>query len=60
MGESLAFHIDANTLYVHNYFLERRDRMGKIGGDLVCFIKNKLNYKRRYDLEDDNIETISI
>ena len=26
----------------------------------MCFIKNNLNYKRRSDLEDDNIQTIWI
>ena len=50
------FHIDDNALYVHNYFLGRRDKIGKIGGGLVCFIKNNFNYKRRYDLEDENLK----
>ena len=56
----LDFNIDDSTLQVHHYFLERRDRIGKVGGGLVCFIKNNLNYKRRYDLEDENIETVWI
>ena len=56
----LDFHIDDNILYVHNYFSERRDRIGKLGGGLACFIKNNLNYKRLYDHEDDSIENIWI
>ena len=61
IGETfLDFNIDDSTLQVHHYFLERGDRIGKVGGGLVCFIKNNLNYKRRYDLEDENIETVWI
>ena len=59
IGETcLDFNIDDSTSQVHHYFLERRDRLGKVGGGLVCFNKNNLNYKRRCDLEDDNIETV--
>ncbi|KAK3103380.1 hypothetical protein FSP39_018833 [Pinctada imbricata] len=50
---------------VHNDFLnidgfvfERKDRDGGSGGGLLLYVCNDFNFKRRYDLETQNIETI--
>lgn len=45
-------------LYHNGYTLERRDRSGKLGGGLLCYIRDDLAYKRRTDLEDPNLEII--
>ena len=38
---------------------ERRDRDGRLGGDILVYISNQIPYKRRTDLEIGNgIETI--
>ena len=36
--------------------LERRDRVDKSGGGLICYIKDDITYERRNDLENVNIE----
>jgi len=40
------------------YQLERKDRVGKIGGGLLCYIKDAITYERRNDLENSDIEII--
>ena len=45
-------------LQINGYGFERRDRIGKAGGGILCYIGEDVKYKRRNDLEDDNIENI--
>lgn len=37
---------------------ERRDRVGKAGGGVITYLSETVNYKRRRDLENSDIETI--
>lgn len=52
--------IDDKMVQHNGFSLERRDRKGKIGGGLVCYIREKISYKRRCDLEDKDMEIIWI
>ena len=48
--------VDDRLLTHDKYQLERRDRVGKSGGGLICYIKYDITYGRRNDLENVNIE----
>ena len=53
--------IDNNALRVQNYNnFERRDRLQKRGGGIIVYIKNSMTYRRRYDFEIEDIESICI
>ena len=45
-------------LEVEGYTMNRRDRLGKLGGGLLVYISYKWNSTRRNDIESHNIETI--
>lgn len=47
-------------LNINGYSAERKDRVSKKGGGLVIYIAEKIPYKRRTDLEINNIESIWI
>ena len=49
-----------NELFIPNYNFERKDRLSKIGGGVLVFIRNTIPYERRFDLESDDIESICI
>ena len=41
-----------------NYTIERKDRSGKSGGGIICYVQDDLAYKRRTDLETQSLEII--
>ncbi len=45
-------------LHINGYMFERRDRIGKAGGGVACYIADGVNYKRRNDLDNIDIEII--
>ena len=45
-------------LQQQGYVFERKDRVDKGGGGIVCYILEGIKYKRRCDLEEENIENI--
>ena len=47
-------------MYHTDYEIERKDRIGKSGGGILCYIHDSLVYKRRHDLEHPDIEMILI
>ena len=50
-----------HEISITNYVFERRDRKGrKKGGGIVVYIANSISYRRRSDLESDDIEAIWI
>ena len=49
-GTKLDLHIDGYQA------IERRDRPDGIGGGVAAYFSNTLSLKRRYDLEDNNVE----
>ena len=50
--------VDDRLLQYTGYITQRRDRVDKAGGGLFFYIRDDLAYKRRTDLEDQNIEII--
>lgn len=52
--------INDSVLIIDTFNIERKDRVGKNGGGVLVYISNKVPYKRRHDLEDDDIESICI
>ena len=52
--------VQNSTLDVDGFTIERKDRQGKLGGGILIYISNTIIYKRRYDLENTNIEAIWI
>ena len=46
-----------NSVALSGYNLERRDR-DKHGGGVCVYLRNSINYNRRTDLEDSNLEMI--
>ena len=50
--------VDDRLLYHEGFELERRDRIVKAGGGLLCYIQSDITYERRTDLENPTIETI--
>ena len=50
--------VDEKMIQHDGYVLERRDRVDKSGGGILCFVKDELGYKRRLDLEDETIEIV--
>ena len=55
----LSDEIDIGSLQIEGYKLERKDR-GTNGGGLVTYIDIKRCYKRRDDIETDDIESLWI
>lgn len=49
--------VSNNSVALSGYNLERRDR-DKHGGGVCVYLRNSINYKRRTDLEDSNLEMI--
>ena len=52
--------IDNSLLHIEGYNFERKDRGVGLGGGILIYISNQIQYKRRYDIEKDEIETIWI
>jgi hypothetical protein len=52
--------IKNNELQIKNYKFERKDRKVKKGGGIITYINEGIVYKRRYDLEINDIESIWI
>ena len=52
--------IKNNELQIKNYKFERKDRKVKKGGGIITYINEAIVYKRRYDLEINDIESIWI
>lgn len=54
-------HLDNNNLYhIEGYNFVNRNRTKGIGGGVGCYIKENINWKRRHDLETENIESLWI
>ena len=52
-------HLDNNNLYhIEGYKFINRNRTKGIGGGVACYIKDNINWKRRTDLENQNIESL--
>lgn len=49
-----------SALVVNGYVFERKDRQGKKGGGLLVYFSQSLSYRRRTDIESNNIESIWI
>ena len=45
-------------LKIDSYSFERKDRKGKNGGGLIVYLSNNVIYKRRHDLEINEIESL--
>jgi len=50
--------VDDNSLRIKHFKFERSDRLQKRGGGILVYIKNNIIYRRRYDLESKEIESI--
>ena len=51
--------VDTDELLMHSYSTpERKDRAGDTHGGVMIYVKERLHYKRREDLEPRNIENI--
>ncbi|XP_052778434.1 uncharacterized protein LOC128215865 [Mya arenaria] len=50
--------INDNMLQVKNYTFERKDREHKKGGGILVYVNNNIQYRRRLDLEVNDIESI--
>ena len=54
-------HLDNNNLYhIEGYNFVNRNRTKGIGGGVACYINDNINWKRRQDLETENVESIWI
>ena len=49
-----------SLLHIEGYNFERKDRGVGLGGSILIYISKQIQYKRRYDIEKDQIETIWI
>lgn len=47
-------------LTIDGYSIERKDRANGKGGGILCYIRNDMQWQRRYELEIDEIECIWI
>ncbi|WP_143217082.1 endonuclease/exonuclease/phosphatase family protein, partial [Acinetobacter baumannii] len=54
----LSDNIPTNEINIPGYKTQRKDRVGKKGGGVICYIANHLAIQRRSDLEHTNIESI--
>ena len=52
--------IDNSLLDIEGFNFERKDRGVGLGGGILIYISNQIQYKRRYDIEKDEIEAIWI
>lgn len=52
--------ISDSQLSIFGYNIIRKDRQNGPGGGVCIFIRDYLNWQRRYDLEKDDIETIVV
>ena len=50
--------VDDALLQIDDYVFERKDRYGKSGGGILVYISKSVQYKRRHDLESDQLEMI--
>ena len=50
----------SNLIEINGFHHERKDRVERHGGGILAYIKNGTKYKRRKDLESDNIEALWI
>ena len=62
LGISESFHLD-NAFIANNYQLFRKDRVltqerQEKGGGLLVFVKDRIKYERRKDLETDEVECL--
>ena len=54
-------HLDNNNLYkIEGYKFVNRNRTKGFGGGVACYVKENINWKRRTDLENQNIESLWI
>ena len=56
----LKSYIPKSQIGIEGFKCERRDRKRKSGGGVVIYINQNISYKRRTDLEVDNVEIIWI
>jgi hypothetical protein len=49
---------DNRQFQQEGYCIERRDREGKTGGGILCYVNENLPYKRRTDLEHADLELV--
>ena len=54
----LSSSISDNMLLIDNYSFERKDREGKKGGGIIVYLADNVSYKRRHDIEVNEIESI--
>ena len=50
--------IDNSEVVISGYKLFRRDRTGRQGGGVICYVLNKFNCVRRYNFESDSVESL--
>ena len=48
-----------HEISITGYDIIRNDRNGN-GGGVAIYVRSMINYKERHDLEDDNLETITV
>ena len=56
----LTENVSDHELNIQNYVFERKDRSDKYGGGIIIYIAEKVPYKRRRDLETNDIESVWI
>ena len=52
------YYMSNESLAVHGYSLERKDRNNGRRGGVACYVRNDVFYKRLDSLEDDELEVI--
>ena len=48
-----------HEISIRGYDIMRKDR-NRNGGGVAIYIRSVINYKERHDLQDDNLETITV
>jgi hypothetical protein len=51
-------YIADDQLFIDQYTLVRKDRMGRKGGGLILYLDQSIQYRRRFDLEIGHLESI--
>jgi hypothetical protein len=49
-----------NVVQIPNFSFVRKDRPNRAGGGLLVYISDRVTYKRRLDIEADNVESVWI